>query len=413
MDLKAVIVGGSGEMGRWFSTFFTERGIAVTISGRLSPVTYSEYDIVMISVPIDVTCDVISDVAPQLKPGSLLFDVTSIKIKSTQAMLKFAPKDVELVGVHPLFGPSMPNMEGQTIIMTPVRGQKWFDFLMEQFREAGAHVEILTPEEHDKVMSIIQGLTHFAYIATGVTLDSLRFGIKSSRKYMSPIYEILIDFVGRILGQNPGLYASIQMNTDRSVHDEFLRQCNELVEIIKKNDTEAFVAKMKHAAKHFGDAEPALKRSNKLIMSHIKELEDLKEAIGCLRGVRHVYTGAVHMGIIKSVSSREVIVEEGRQEVVLKTENIQLMSDEELRAYRLSLGQVYRDFSVILPRGADPKIVADLITHLQNVTKSEVIDVYKELRSVTFRVFTFTDGDAQSLQFRVESLLTGIGGIIR
>ncbi len=119
------------------------------------------------------------------------------------------------------------------------------------------------------------------------------------------------------------------------------------------------------------------------------------------------------MGIIKSVSSQEVVVEEGRQQVVLKTENIQLMSDEELRAYRLSLGQVYRDFSVILPRGADPKIVADLIMHSQDVTKSEVIDVYEELHSVTFRVFTFADGDAQSLQFRVESFLRGIGGIIR
>jgi prephenate dehydrogenase len=413
MDLKAVIVGGSGEMGGWFFKFLAEQGITVTISGRSAPVTYSEYDIVMISVPIDVTCEVISDVAPKLRPGSLLFDIASIKAKPALAMRKFAPSGVELVGVHPLFGSSMPNMEGQTIIMTPIRGQKWFDFLMELFTEAGAHVEILTPEEHDKVMSIIQGLTHFAYIATGVTLDSLRFDIKNSRKYMSPIYEILIDFVGRILGQNPKLYASIQMNADRSVHDEFLKQSHELVQIIKKNDMEAFIAKMKHAARHFGDAEPALKRSDKLIMSRIKELEELKEAIGSIRGVRHVYTGAVHVGTIKSVSSREVVVQEKRQEVVLKTENIQLMSDEELRAYRLSLGQIFRDFSVILPRGADPNTVADVIAHVRDVTGSEIIDVYKDLHSVTFRIFTFTDGDALSLQRSVESLLRGIGCIMR
>ena len=90
MDLKAVIVGGSGEMGSWFFKFLAERGITVTISGRSAPVTYSEYDIVIISVPIDVTCDVISDVAPKLRPGSLLFDITSIKAKPAQAMLKFA-----------------------------------------------------------------------------------------------------------------------------------------------------------------------------------------------------------------------------------------------------------------------------------------------------------------------------------
>ena len=142
-------------------------------------------------------------------------------------------------------------------------------------------------------------------------------------------------------------------------------------------------------------------------------MKSLKEAIGSIRGVRHVYTGAVHVGTIKSVSSREVVVQEGKQEVVLKTENIQLMSDEELQAYRLSLGQVYRDFSVILPQGADPNTVADVITHVQDVTGSEIIDVYKELHSVTFRIFTFTDSDAMRLQLSVESLLRGIGCMIR
>src|SRR5450756_2886783 len=78
----------------------------------------------------------------------------------------------------------------------------------------------------------------------------------ASDVYKRQVYEILIDFVGRILGQNPALFASIQMNADRSVREAFLTQCAALVEIINANDSAAFIATMKRAAKHFGDAEP-------------------------------------------------------------------------------------------------------------------------------------------------------------
>ena len=413
MALKAAIVGGHGEMGRWFERFLVERDISVTLVGRSSQARYADYDLVLIAVPIDVTCDVIALVAPQMAPGSLLFDITSVKRAAVKQMLSSAPRDVELVSVHPLFGPSMPDMEGQTVLVIPVRGERGCRFLIDLFENAGAHVEELTAEEHDRLMSVIQGLTHFEYIATGVTLEALRFDIKSSRRFMSPVYEIVIDFVGRILGQNPLLYASIQMNTDRSVHEAFLTQSAALVDIINANDRDAFVAMMKKAAKHFGDAEPALKRSNKLIMANIRELEDFKRSIGSVRGLRNVYTGAAHFGVIKSASPREVVVEERSKDVVLKTENVQLMSGEEVERYRLARGQRHRDFSAVFPSGADPKTVARLLGTIAEVTSVSVIDQYVPRQSCTFRVSTFIDADVERLQRDVTELLAGIGCKLR
>lgn len=413
MALTAAIVGGYGEMGRWFERFLAEREMHVTLIGRSSPARYADYDLVIIAVPIDVTCDVIAQVAPQMKPGAVLFDITSVKRKPVEQMLLSAAPGVELVSVHPLFGPSMPDMEGQTVIVTPVRGERGRRFLTDLFENAGAHVEELSPEEHDRVMSVIQGLTHFGYIATGVTLEALHFDIKRSRRFMSPIYEIFIDFVGRILGQNPALYASIQMNADRSVHEAFLTQCAALVDIINAKDRAAFIATMKRAAKHFGDTEPALKRSNKLIMANIKELEDFKRSIGSTRGLRNVYTGAVHIGVIKSASPREIAVEERSKDVILKTENVQLMSEEEVMRYRLARGQRYRDFSAVFPSGADPKIVARVLSTIAEVTAVSVIDQYAPRQSYTFRVSTYIDGDVERLHRDVTELLAGIGCKIR
>lgn len=413
MALKAAIVGGYGEMGRWFERFLVEREIDVALVGRSSKAHYADYDLVVIAVPVDVTCDVIAEVAPQMKPGAVLFDITSVKKDPVKQMLISAPPGVELLSVHPLFGPSMPDMEGQTVIVTPVRGERGCRFLISLFENAGAHIEELSADEHDHVMSVIQGLTHFGYIATGATLEALHFDVKRSRRFMSPVYEILIDFVGRILGQNPALYASIQMNTDRSVREAFLTQCAALVEIINANDSAAFIATMKRAAKHFGDAEPALKRSNKLIMANIKELEDFKRSIGSTRGLRNVYTGAVHIGVIKSASPREISIEEGSKGVILKTENVQLMSDEEVKRYRLAHGQRYRDFSAVFPPGASPEIIVRVISTVAEVNSVSVIDHYTPQSSYTFRVSTYVDGDIERLHRDVTELLVGIGGKIR
>ena len=140
-----------------------------------------------------------------MKAGSLLMDLTSIKVKPVEAMRKFTPSDVEILGTHPMFGPTISTIRGQTVILVPVKGrsEKWFPVIKELFEESGAHVEITTAVEHDRLVSVVQGLTHFAYISIGTTIDRLDFDVKRSRKFVSPVYDIMLDFVGRILGQNP------------------------------------------------------------------------------------------------------------------------------------------------------------------------------------------------------------------
>ena len=113
MALKAAIVGGYGEMGRWFERFLVEREIDVTLVGRSSKAHYADYDLVVIAVPVDVTCDVIAEVAPQMKPGAVLFDITSVKKDPVKQMLISAPPGVELLSVHPLLVPACLTWKGR------------------------------------------------------------------------------------------------------------------------------------------------------------------------------------------------------------------------------------------------------------------------------------------------------------
>jgi prephenate dehydrogenase len=431
-----LIVGGTGEMGQWFSTFFKERGFDVSIWGKSGRTEVSERlgvrfahdlhaevsrsDIVIISVPIDITEQVIAEVAPLMKTGSLLMDLTSLKTGPTRAMQKYAPSDVEILGTHPMFGPTIQNLHGQRFILTPIndRCQKWFPVIGKVLEENGAHIVIVGPEEHDRFVSVVQGLTHFAYITIGTTLNRLDFNVKESRRFMSPVYDIMLDFVGRILGQNPYLYAMIQMDNPEviKVHEAFLQECHSTSEIVRKHDIEGFVTKMKEAAIHFGDTSPALRRSDKLINFKISEYELLLASVGEECGLLHVYTGKIHVGKVWKVTPTEVLLAEGTKTVSLKVENIQLLSSQELKEWKMKkLIQHKRDISVIVPENADPAIILDVLSCISNIAGSEIIDTYllERKKSVTYRISILADKDPDNVQADVERILCGIGCRLR
>jgi prephenate dehydrogenase len=285
---RMLIIGGTGETGSWFARYFGDRGFDVSVwgpSGKSAVaaaigVRYAsnlmeeagQSDVVLVSVPIERTVEVIRDVAPRMRPGSLLMDVTSLKAEPVKAMKTYAPEGVEVIGTHPMFGPTMPTLRGQTIILTPVEHGRWLSAMRSLFEADGAHIEILDADEHDEIMAVVQALTHFAYIAIGSTLKMLDFDVERSRRFMSPVYEIMIDFVGRILDQNPELYASIQKNPKAlAVRQTFIAECMRLSERAELGDLESFKQIMAQAAEHFGDTHAALERSDRLINGIINE----------------------------------------------------------------------------------------------------------------------------------------------
>jgi len=258
--VKIAIIGGTGDFGRIFARLFKEDGHEVVITGRdVSKgegvagevgVKFSndnvkaakESDVVIISVYIENTIDVIEQVAPHVRPGCLLMDFTSVKVEPTRAMVKHAKKGVEIIGTHPMFGPRVRTIEGLTFIVTPIRTEKWEGFIKDFLEKQKSKVIWTTPEEHDRIMGVVQGLTHFTYIAIASTLRGLEIDVKKSRKFASPIYELMLDLVARIVGQSPGLYASIQMHNPeaKGVRDAFIKEIEKLNGIIENRDVEAF-----------------------------------------------------------------------------------------------------------------------------------------------------------------------------
>ncbi|PWB52296.1 MAG: prephenate dehydrogenase [Candidatus Methanoperedenaceae archaeon] len=431
--MKILIIGGTGETGRWFARFYKKHGFDVVIWGINKKKEIAEEmgvsfaddidneirssDIVMISVPINKTEKTISDIAPKMSSGSLLMDITSIKTGPMEAMKKYAPEDVEILGSHPMFGPSIPDIRGQIVIFTPVRSSKWFPIIKSLYEDNGAHIEILEALEHDRMMAVVQGLTHFAYITIGTVFREIEFDVAKSRRFMSPMYDIMLDLVGRILAQNPYLYAMIQMNPEvAKVHKVYIEQCNRMADIVKKKDIEGFVGLMKKASTHFGDTESALRRSEKLIGTKIAEHEELVRSIGSQRALKHIYSGVVHIGIIKKVMPRTVILERGGKNIKFLIENVRLLNEKELYSWKsANMNNVTRDVSVYIPAASDADVIKSVIAGSEGIVSADIIDVYKRqnTHSVTYRLTVFGDRNASIVQENVEKLLKGIGCKVR
>ncbi len=251
------IIGGTGQMGQWFKKFFEEKGHKVLIASRKTSLTpqecASKCDVVMVTVPIAITVKVIKEIAPYVREGALLMDFTSIKKEPVETMLKYSKAAV--IGTHPVFGPSVRTIKNQTMVLCPVRPKNWLNWIKNILEKDGAIVKKTTPEKHDKMMSIIQGLMHFSTICVAHTLKQLGIDVEESLHYTSPIYKLRMDMVGRLLNQDPELYADIAMlnSENKQAIEEYIKSTRELIGIIKRQDREEFVKFFKEGANFLGD----------------------------------------------------------------------------------------------------------------------------------------------------------------
>jgi len=314
---NVTIIGGTRGLGKWIANELIKEEFNVTITSRnktsgekIAKKINAQYsndnieaienaDLIIFSVPIENMTETIKDVAPYAPENSLLMDITSVKKEPSETLLKYSPKNTEILPCHPMFGPRVPSIEGQVIILTPDkdRSNKSFEIIKSFLEKKNAHVVVSTPEEHDKIMSVVQGITHFSYISIASTIKKLNISVKKSREFASPIYSLMLDMISRIVSQNPYLYYSIQKSNNETAisRKTFIDECIYLSKLIENGNEELFVENMSDSAKHLDEFEEALGRSDKAISILTNDLNVLKESIGKEIGVEHQYSKNVHI----------------------------------------------------------------------------------------------------------------------
>jgi prephenate dehydrogenase len=254
------VIGGTGQMGRWFRPFFDRAGYQVLISGRTTPLSYQQCieqsDAVIFNVPISHTVELIHKLGLYFRPGQLMVDNTSIKTQPVTAMLEVAPEGVEVLGMHTVFGPAVTELRRQNVVFTttPRSGELAQEF-EGIFYKYGATITHTTPEYHDRQMAFHQNLEHFTKVVLAEVLRAQFGAPEMMARYSSPNSRLSLITMGRVLQGDPGLYAEIQTQNLQGpgMIQEYLRVASDIGRALMERDASRFAQAMSQCAETFGN----------------------------------------------------------------------------------------------------------------------------------------------------------------
>jgi len=262
-------------MGRWFARFFSNEGIPVTVSDvskeALRKVSeevdvsvmdkaaaVSQASSVLLSVPIKSFGNVVQEISTYLKPDQAVMDICSVKEAAVAIMHQYIKTGIAL-GTHPLFGPGAERIEGEGWVLTPTNSKErelakeiggWLG-------KRGARVYLMSPREHDRLMSLTLALPHFVGLVVCDTLT--RSGkFKQGKKFAGPTYKLLLMLAESVASEDPNLYGSIQMNLPEAkvFQKSFLATSREWLDILEKGDMSKFMRKMRHLKERLKKLDP-------------------------------------------------------------------------------------------------------------------------------------------------------------
>ena len=267
---KILIVGGRGQMGRFFADWLRRSDCEVRVLDRdgwpnVRSLT-KDIDLCILAVPIDITAAVAAQVGPHLPPTCILADITSLKQMPLEAMLRSHRGPV--VGLHPLFGPATTTMDKQIVVVVPGRHMDQCQWLLDQLTVWGNVLVETTAAEHDEIMGIVQALRHFATFAFGQFMHSRGVPIPRTLELSSPIYRLELAMVGRLFAQDPELYAEIVFATPErlALLKDFILSLQQNLGLVERGDKAEFVARFRKVAEWFGPfSEQAMRESTFLV----------------------------------------------------------------------------------------------------------------------------------------------------
>lgn len=266
---KITIIGGRGRMGQFFSQQLSAAGHQVSVVGSqdwenvniLSDIL-GEADLVLVSVPIEHTVDIIKRAAKYLAPTTALADITSIKTAPVEAMLEQHSGPV--MGLHPMFGPSVQSFSEQKVVVCSGRNDEEFQWLLDFMHSQGALLISCTPQEHDNMMVVVQATQHFSRFSFGVFLATESFDVERSLSMSSPSYRQEIDIVNRLFAQNPTLCVDIMLATEERCQtiERLANTYSRLAQLVVNKDREGLIQEFVAAQSFFAKETSHPKSSN-------------------------------------------------------------------------------------------------------------------------------------------------------
>lgn len=265
---KLAIIGGTGRMGRVLVRMMKLLGYTITIWSRskqkalrvasqLDVVgdvfdTAMDQDIVIVSVPIEVTSSICLKIAEKMKPNSLLVDISAVKSSIIPIISSSLPKRLEYLSIHPLFGPQVRKFRGENLLVVKVASGSLSETFLHNLDYLGLNVTSISASEHDKIMAAYQVIHHYSLISLSVALEDQLHNSALDPKFYTRSYRSTLQLLQK-LNKNIQVILEIQkLNPEANkarkkflmtayqlseITDESVEKINKALQILTQNDS--------------------------------------------------------------------------------------------------------------------------------------------------------------------------------
>jgi prephenate dehydrogenase/chorismate mutase len=233
-EIKTISIIGAGRMGGWFAGYFKTLGTKVILFDRKVSFAKSRAkelgcefakdlhtiaersDLIFVAVPIGETNHEIARLQQILAANeeegrcNSIIEVSSVKtgIMKTQS---FKEPKVPVIPIHPLFGPTAPHFDPNTIVVAKSKelNKDDLDFSLVRHLFPQFKIFAIRAEAHDKQMALMLSLPHALALAFGDVI-ARNSNFIENKEALTPSYSTLKEFTSKVFSENPDVYYEIQ-----------------------------------------------------------------------------------------------------------------------------------------------------------------------------------------------------------
>ncbi|HEX5069060.1 MAG TPA: prephenate dehydrogenase [Vicinamibacterales bacterium] len=208
----AVVVGGLGRMGRWFTRFLADQGYAVGALD-LDPAGDEEQawargalptaDLVVCSIP-PAAAAALYDQWSADPPRGVIVDIASIKTPLIGPIRRLQAAGARVASIHPMFGPSVVLLRDCDVVICDTGDQEAAETVTRLFTSTTARLLHLPLDEHDRLMADVLTLAHATTIAFALALPDTAVPVRSTT------LGALQTLSANLMRESPDVYFEIQ-----------------------------------------------------------------------------------------------------------------------------------------------------------------------------------------------------------
>ncbi len=250
---RVLVIGGAGNMGRWFVRYLGAQGFTVEIAdphGEGPPgVTLHrdwkavtlDHELIVIAAPMPATGEILTALAAN-PPKGVVFDVGSLKSPLRAGLRALQAAGGRVCSVHPMFGPDTELLSGRHVIFVDCGDADATAAARALFEPTMATLVEMDLESHDRLIAYVLGLSHALNIAFFTALAESGEAAPRLATLSSTTFDSQLGVAAKVARENPDLYFEIQTLNDYGTESlaALLYAVERLRSVVRAGDLEGF-----------------------------------------------------------------------------------------------------------------------------------------------------------------------------